>query len=87
MKSDLKLYVCDIIELKGMVNMRNENGKGKANGRNYFKQYPLNLYNTEKEIRLWEEFSEAFENNFSNCRTALLQSMQLYIDKYGEKEE
>ena len=66
--------------------MKSENGKGNGNGRNYFKQYPLNLYNNEKERKLWEEFNEAFENNFSNCRQALLQSMQLYVNAYGKKD-
>lgn len=66
--------------------MKSENGKGKENGRNYYKKYPLNLYNTEKEVKLWNEFSEAFENNFSTCRLALLQAMQLYVNTYGKKD-
>lgn len=55
------------------------------NGRYAF-QYPLNIRNDEKEIKLYERFMEVAESNFSNRRMALLQAMSLYVREYGDKE-
>lgn len=60
-----------------------ENKKGNSR---YAFQYPLNIRNDEKEIKLYERFMEVAENNFSNRRLALLNAMQLYIREYGDEE-
>ena len=53
----------------------------------YYAQYPMNFYETQREMKLWDDFTSLAEQNFMTKRTAMLLAMQLYVENYGSKSD